>query len=348
MSILQEALRRKEAEESGGAPSVFPPFPPVEPDVRPLPPPSRPPRHSHRIVWPIGIGLVILAGLALAAFLFFSAANDTPGTDEAPSAEPGSFAGRILERVLSTLRGSTVPDTAAAWPDADMVFLGQTPATNSRLIVYGFWATWCAHCRDSIPHLNRLYSQYRGQGLEVVGITSERREVVEAFLKQVPADYPIALDTGNRLGPQLGVQAIPAAFLVTSDRRIVWKGHPMELHAGLIDPHLRAAVSVPPAENRLPDPAPTPVVQPAPPTPAPPAVAPTPPPPRRDIVWPELTVRGVLTTGSEATALINADALRIGDEIRGARLVAIGPYSVTLEYEGETRVLRIGQTTSGR
>src|SRR5438876_2938512 len=43
----------------------------------------------------------------------------------------------------------------------------------NKVIVVDFWATWCGPCREEIPHLNKLYENYRGKGLVVVGISMD-------------------------------------------------------------------------------------------------------------------------------------------------------------------------------
>ena len=92
-----------------------------------------------------------------------------------------------------------------------------------------FWATWCPPCRESIPHLNSIYDQYHAKGLSVVGISSEDASTVQAFMRQVPMKYTVALDPQRRYGSALNVHAIPHAFLVNRAGKVVWDGHPMTL-----------------------------------------------------------------------------------------------------------------------
>jgi hypothetical protein len=52
---------------------------------------------------------------------------------------------------------------------------------------------------------------------------------VAKFQKQIPMDYNVAINTPESIYRQLGIQAIPTAFLVDKGGKIVWTGHPMEL-----------------------------------------------------------------------------------------------------------------------
>lgn len=43
-------------------------------------------------------------------------------------------------------------------------WLGKQP------IVLNFWGTWCPPCRKEIPDLVRLYDEFRGKGIEILGL----------------------------------------------------------------------------------------------------------------------------------------------------------------------------------
>jgi thiol-disulfide isomerase/thioredoxin len=105
---------------------------------------------------------------------------------------------------------------------------GEKPAEDQPMLME-FWATWCPPCRESIPHLNAIYEKYHPKGLSVVGISNEDAATVEAFMRQVPMKYPVALDPQMRYGSALNVHGIPHAFLVNRAGKVVWDGHPMTL-----------------------------------------------------------------------------------------------------------------------
>jgi thiol-disulfide isomerase/thioredoxin len=110
-----------------------------------------------------------------------------------------------------------------------LAFLDDKPALTGRPLLIEFWATWCPPCRASIAHLNELNKQYHGRGLQIVGITGEDKAVVERFRARTPMDYAVALDADQALATEFQVQAIPKAWLLDQDGRVVWSGHPMEL-----------------------------------------------------------------------------------------------------------------------
>ena len=80
-------------------------------------------------------------------------------------------------------------------PDFDFRMLHtNTPASLSdyrgKVVLVNFWATWCPPCLDEMPDLNRLYAEYKDQGLVVLTLSDELPHVLTNF-----DDSMIALDT---------------------------------------------------------------------------------------------------------------------------------------------------------
>src|SRR5262249_19781776 len=42
-----------------------------------------------------------------------------------------------------------------------------------KVVVVDLWATWCGPCRREIPHLVALDKEFKGRGVEVIGLTTE-------------------------------------------------------------------------------------------------------------------------------------------------------------------------------
>lgn len=62
-------------------------------------------------------------------------------------------------------------------------------------------------------------------------------------------------------------------------------------------------------------------------------------------IWPELRVSGVAGSASRGAAFINGNVVGVNERISGVRVLAIKGQSVLLEYQNETRLIKVGQTT---
>jgi thiol-disulfide isomerase/thioredoxin len=107
---------------------------------------------------------------------------------------------------------------------------GVDPGEEGQITIVDFWATWCAPCRNSIPHLNDLYAKYKSEDLVIAGITLEGKSKVEPFLKLIPMNFPVGMDTRGTTKKTYtaGRDTIPQAFLVDRKGIVVWEGHPLD------------------------------------------------------------------------------------------------------------------------
>ncbi|MEY4484496.1 MAG: hypothetical protein RL693_1948 [Verrucomicrobiota bacterium] len=120
-------------------------------------------------------------------------------------------------------------------PELKLQFSGKAPEIKGKPYVLEFWATWCPPCRQSIPHLNELNKKYKALGLTFIGATSEDRQTVRNFLKDVPIDYTVAFDNDGKLNKSFGIEGIPHAMIVNKEGKIVWEGHPMSMPESELD-----------------------------------------------------------------------------------------------------------------
>ena len=111
-----------------------------------------------------------------------------------------------------------------------------------------FWATWCEPSRISIPYLNELHHRYKDKGLIVIGQDCRERDAkqVAPFLKSMGEKmaYRLALEEKPMLGRRrltqtwlgaAGQRGLPTAFLIDTQGRIAWVGHPLGLREELIE-----------------------------------------------------------------------------------------------------------------
>ena len=93
---------------------------------------------------------------------------------------------------------------------------------SSKVVVIDFWATWCGPCREEIPHLNKLYSDFKGQGLEIVGISmDDGPDVVKDFARELRMEYPLVMGSDELAEQFGGILGLPTTFIIDRKGNIV-------------------------------------------------------------------------------------------------------------------------------
>ena len=66
---------------------------------------------------------------------------------------------------------------------------------KGKVVLLNFWATWCSPCRAEMPDLVKWQREYKGKGLQVIGVTypPEGLAEVREFIKSIKVNYPVAL-----------------------------------------------------------------------------------------------------------------------------------------------------------
>jgi thiol-disulfide isomerase/thioredoxin len=95
-----------------------------------------------------------------------------------------------------------------------------------KVLLVNLWATWCGPCRLETPELVKLYNEFRPQGVEVVGLSTENpdssAESVKRFVQDYNVNYRIGWSTPEvSITLMQGRDAIPQSFIISRTGRVV-------------------------------------------------------------------------------------------------------------------------------
>lgn len=89
-------------------------------------------------------------------------------------------------------------------------------------VVLNTWATWCAPCRLEMPDLDKLYQEYKDQGVVVLAVNiGESRDTVAGFIEEAGYTFPVLLDESASVVVQpYRISSIPATFFIDGEGRV--------------------------------------------------------------------------------------------------------------------------------
>lgn len=96
---------------------------------------------------------------------------------------------------------------------------------KGKVLVLDFYATWCAPCRDSVPHLIELQKEFGPQGVAVIGLNvggPDDLNRVTAFAQEMGIRYPLATPDDELVQLLLaGSDGIPQTFVFDRQGQLV-------------------------------------------------------------------------------------------------------------------------------
>ncbi|MBI4299181.1 MAG: TlpA family protein disulfide reductase [Chloroflexi bacterium] len=86
---------------------------------------------------------------------------------------------------------------------------------KGKVVVLNFWASWCVPCRQEMPAFERMWQEYKGQGVIFVGVAlSDREKDARAFAEEVGVTYAVGLDATGQIGDAYRVIALPTTYFI--------------------------------------------------------------------------------------------------------------------------------------
>ncbi len=133
----------------------------------------------------------------------------------APANDPYRARSQNYLANLKLARASMAPPFSATLADGSPVSLANL---HGRVVLLDFWATWCVPCRQLLPRLQQIASQFQDQPFTLLSISwDEDADAWKKFTTENHMSWPQVLDTGHKLSDIYGVDSLPHYFTIDAD-----------------------------------------------------------------------------------------------------------------------------------
>jgi thiol-disulfide isomerase/thioredoxin len=125
-------------------------------------------------------------------------------------------ASRYLDRP-ELVRAKLVPPFSVTTMDGAKISMDDL---QGKVVLLDFWATWCAPCREALPHIQQVAKKFKDEPLVILSVSLDGNEANwKEFVGKHEMTWPQYRD-GGFTGPvakMFGVTAIPHTFTIDAD-----------------------------------------------------------------------------------------------------------------------------------
>jgi len=100
-------------------------------------------------------------------------------------------------------------------------------ASNGKITVVSFWATWCSPCKKELTNYAELYDVWQEKyGVQVLAISiddARNTAKVKAYVNGVNWPFEVLLDPNEDMKRSMNFQTVPFSMLVDQSGNIVYR-----------------------------------------------------------------------------------------------------------------------------
>lgn len=157
--------------------------------------------------------LVMAAALAP---VVASAQNNAPASANASADLDAKYATDLLAQ------GTEAPDIALKTIDGRAFKLSDL---RGRYVVLDFWASWCPDCRRDAPEIVKMYDEFRGNGVEFVGVSFDMKaEAWRSGVDKLGLKYTQVSDLKNMRESEVAkayhIKWIPSVYVIDPQGKV--------------------------------------------------------------------------------------------------------------------------------
>ena len=114
-------------------------------------------------------------------------------------------------------QGFLAPDFELSTTTGETVKLSDL---RGQAVLVNLWATWCPPCRAEMPAIEKIYNEYKDDGLTVLSINMTYQDTatnIAPFVDEYNLTFPILIDESGSVSKAYQLRSLPSSFFVGRD-----------------------------------------------------------------------------------------------------------------------------------
>lgn len=140
---------------------------------------------------------------------------------EMKASTPAKEFHQFTDGIRNSAIGQPVRDFSLPDPQGNTIAFS---SLKGKYVLIDFWASWCAPCRKSFPHMREVYQQYKDQNFIIYSISIDKSKA--DWLKAVGEEnnpWLQSLDNINVAGSGFAITGVPTTYLISPEGKILMK-----------------------------------------------------------------------------------------------------------------------------
>ena len=119
--------------------------------------------------------------------------------------------------VAAPQKGFLAPDFQLQNTSGETVRLSDL---RGQAVLINLWATWCPPCREEMQSIEKVYNEYKDQGLVVLAVNmtyQDDSQKIMPFVTERGLSFPILLDETGDMANDYQMRSLPSSYFIRTD-----------------------------------------------------------------------------------------------------------------------------------
>jgi len=114
-------------------------------------------------------------------------------------------------------KGFLAPDFSLSTNEGETITLSDL---RGQPVLINLWTSWCPPCKAEMPALERVYQDYKDDGLEMLAVNSTSQDNAAdaiGFVQDLGLTFTILFDNDGSVSKQYRLQALPTSIFINRE-----------------------------------------------------------------------------------------------------------------------------------